>query len=42
MIAMEKEAANRQAKILADEEERKLRYKSVFGVNPNVQVNYNG
>ena len=42
MIAMEKEAANRQAKILADEEERKLRYKSVFGVNPNVQVKYNG
>ena len=42
MIAMEKEVANRQAKILADEEERKLRYKSVFGVNPNVQVKYNG
>lgn len=42
MIQIEQEKSARQAKILADEEERKLRYKSVFGVNPNVQVKYNG
>lgn len=42
MIAFEKEQKDRQAKILADEEKRKLRYKSVYGVNPNIQVKYNG
>lgn len=41
MIEMEQEAA-RQAAVLADDEERKLRYKSVFGVNPNIKVKYNG
>ena len=42
MIAFDKEQKERQAKILADEEKRKLRYKSVYGVNPNIQVKYNG
>ncbi len=42
MIQMEQEKSARQAAILADEEERKLRYKTVYGVNPNVQVKYNG
>jgi hypothetical protein len=42
MIQMEQENSARQAAILADEEERKLRYKTVYGVNPNVQVKYNG
>jgi hypothetical protein len=42
MIQMEQERSARQAAILADEEERKLRYKTVYGVNPNVQVEYNG
>ena len=41
MIAFEKEQKDRRAKILADEEKRKLRYKSVYGVNPNIQVKYN-
>lgn len=41
MIAFEKEQKERRAKILADEEKRKLRYKSVYGVNPNIQVKYN-
>lgn len=42
MIQMEQENSARQAAILADEEERKQRYKTVYGVNPNVQVKYNG
>lgn len=42
MIAFEKEQKDRRAKILADEEKRKLRYKSVYGVNPNIKVEYTG
>lgn len=42
MIAFDKEQKERQAKILADEEKRKLRYKSVYGVNPNIKVEYTG